>query len=1822
MDLQVNGSSKMVVNYSGNVGINTTNPTHRLSVCGNGGNCATPAYVSTSNAWTAGADYAEYFLTRNADLQAGETVCIDETKANAVKRCDRAHDSNVMGIVSTEPGFVGNRYGAVENNKNYVIVAMLGQIPAHASNENGAILIGDSLTSASKPGFVMKASAGDSTVGVALESLTGDTGIIQVMISRRNKSLTVEQVEQQVQQNIAAMEIQDEVNLLIKEATDQLNISKVINIENAGTGRPSLTIDGLGDSEFAGGLKVGGNTEIKGPLTITYGGETKIEGSLATSGEVKIGNNVGMGSIKSTAEGLVISADSSNNLGRVRGIVLDLDDNQGLSALTIKNQAQQTVSKIDSLGNFDLAGSFALGGDAALHGNLTLGDATSDLIDVKGSFTSSLNPNETDKYDIGSVTNRWSTGYFASVAVADLALTSNQITSTNDMALKAGNGNLVLQTSAANSSIILKPAGDNASLAVSGMDNIATLIAENGYLRVGLGSVAAKVAESGDLYVTGSTEVAQDLYVTGNIYSASLADSIKQQIKNSLPLEQAKVYQQEPSVLTISKQKAQQLSASLLQNGQMLLALATDNAGEYLLLDANQRQINSGTFSNNKVSHVTVVATSDGSAAIIYTNEHSGQAGEVTIINSEGQIIMPSKVFNSGATTALTALALSNNYLLIAYGDNGYLKYVVISGRGEVIKEETIITDAVVSEVSGVVVAGHVRLAYSQSNQPTKLLSMNVANYQISKESTMNASLSQIGWADQALIYQQDGVIRTALVDQNLNLSNIQDIANNGQNANIESGLAGSYFLTYQEGSDLYYRTLSVDQLSGAQKLSSELQNTQTLVNKLGTVMVLGSIADGIGAIIWPSAISLDTQSTKVTWSELAVNARTAGQMVLYSPAGKYSQPLNLSAGNNSIDLGFIRYTFVAHQGDNYISLIGYGFGAKEVRSVIDDQGRTYQAQRINAELYLIADLPADAVMIVEYTADINSRSLVVLDNIDSSRLSKLTTSVVSASPTKEQSVIKFATGHIATIFINDQDEAKFVVQNPEGHVVKSGSFADFAISSIASVTISDDQAMIALAQAGDNKLYTRTINYTGLLGVIRALPATGVIQGIATLGNSQIALLVGGSDLNLYYLQPSGELIGAKQTIGSMATGSITAFGNLVAVATVVNGQVQLGIYQSGQLVGSQVLGTNVQTVKLLANGNNLVVSYLSGGVVKYQILNWLGQETGIEQAALAGVNQYSFSSLATGELLLVAITGGQAQAQVMNNQGVAITGVAALGTASSVAASGDQVLINNNGLQLITILPFSLATGSTNIDNITFVYENYGQPVIDLAADRINESTFRTEGDNTIKLMSVRSLDMSEIQSWTSLDSANWTTYESQYCALPTGSTVASWPISSGECLFYALPEKGDVVVADPSQENMVVKSIRANSHSIVGVVTDQSENSNDQRLIATAGTILVKVSNENGLIKKGDLLTSATYPGLAMKATSKTAGIIGMAMADFDPIAICREQLVSVAKQQILASQPNVNEEQLQAQLKSLDLSSCQNTTIKFGLVKVLIQIDNPVVSADGQVVTVVDDAFALSELPVIDYEEMPNIVVKGEAIFSGDVVMQDAEFKGNILVAGDVTIRGNLEIAGAIVQEYWDGSAGQLKVGDAVYISGNDEVNIVYADSADFHPAIGIVAEIIPAGQLSAQQINARLQALGYTTDAPAPAEISAGLRLIKVATAGVVGGFRNLQAGATYYLNTLTPGASIIESVNEAQVLLEQAQQLTTAVNQQQVVVSDLLNEETRVVTEQRSFSIIPPSADGSVQQVMGVAKSDSEMLILTNVNYQINDNSSLPVIME
>jgi hypothetical protein len=155
----------------------TPNTTLRLD---NSGNLSTDGTVGGG-----GADFAEYFYTTDSSLGDGMTVCRDESTSNGVKRCDAGADG-VMGVISTNPAFIGNTAGAEDAHAadpHYRVVGLLGQVDTYVSADDGAIAVGDALTvSSTLAGYAGKSNSPTGIVGFALESMASGRGKIKVLV--------------------------------------------------------------------------------------------------------------------------------------------------------------------------------------------------------------------------------------------------------------------------------------------------------------------------------------------------------------------------------------------------------------------------------------------------------------------------------------------------------------------------------------------------------------------------------------------------------------------------------------------------------------------------------------------------------------------------------------------------------------------------------------------------------------------------------------------------------------------------------------------------------------------------------------------------------------------------------------------------------------------------------------------------------------------------------------------------------------------------------------------------------------------------------------------------------------------------------------------------------------------------------------------------------------------------------------------------------------------------------------------------------------------------------------------------------------------------------------------------------------------------------------------------------------------------------------------------------------------------------------------------------------------------------------------------------
>ncbi len=135
----------------------------------------------------ANADCAEDFDVVSSMLAEPGTVMVIGDDG-VLAPCDAAYDRRVAGVISGagqyKPGLVLDKQPAIENRSP---VALLGKVCCKVTAENGAIEIGDLLTTSSVRGHAMKASdaarAFGAVIGKALKPWREGTGLVPILIA-------------------------------------------------------------------------------------------------------------------------------------------------------------------------------------------------------------------------------------------------------------------------------------------------------------------------------------------------------------------------------------------------------------------------------------------------------------------------------------------------------------------------------------------------------------------------------------------------------------------------------------------------------------------------------------------------------------------------------------------------------------------------------------------------------------------------------------------------------------------------------------------------------------------------------------------------------------------------------------------------------------------------------------------------------------------------------------------------------------------------------------------------------------------------------------------------------------------------------------------------------------------------------------------------------------------------------------------------------------------------------------------------------------------------------------------------------------------------------------------------------------------------------------------------------------------------------------------------------------------------------------------------------------------------------------------------------
>ncbi|MBN1814876.1 MAG: hypothetical protein JXA14_23755 [Anaerolineae bacterium] len=136
---------------------------------------------AAGNFHSGSADFAE-MLPAVEGLEPGDVLVIGDD--GQLARSSAAYQPTVVGVYSTNPGFVGGD-GDDADPAGKVPLAVVGVVSVKVSAENGPIRPGDLLVASSAPGHAMKAGSNPSAgvvIGKALTSLESDTGVIQMLV--------------------------------------------------------------------------------------------------------------------------------------------------------------------------------------------------------------------------------------------------------------------------------------------------------------------------------------------------------------------------------------------------------------------------------------------------------------------------------------------------------------------------------------------------------------------------------------------------------------------------------------------------------------------------------------------------------------------------------------------------------------------------------------------------------------------------------------------------------------------------------------------------------------------------------------------------------------------------------------------------------------------------------------------------------------------------------------------------------------------------------------------------------------------------------------------------------------------------------------------------------------------------------------------------------------------------------------------------------------------------------------------------------------------------------------------------------------------------------------------------------------------------------------------------------------------------------------------------------------------------------------------------------------------------------------------------------
>ena len=136
------------------------------------------------------ADYAEKYPVATGatygDIVVPGTAMVttkDGQHISQLVKSSAPYTGPVAGIISNNYGDFTSAGNNVNDSDNPMPVALVGRVPVNVTNENGAIAVGDYITTSSTAGFGMKATQAGRVIGMALEAFNGTSGQVMVQVN-------------------------------------------------------------------------------------------------------------------------------------------------------------------------------------------------------------------------------------------------------------------------------------------------------------------------------------------------------------------------------------------------------------------------------------------------------------------------------------------------------------------------------------------------------------------------------------------------------------------------------------------------------------------------------------------------------------------------------------------------------------------------------------------------------------------------------------------------------------------------------------------------------------------------------------------------------------------------------------------------------------------------------------------------------------------------------------------------------------------------------------------------------------------------------------------------------------------------------------------------------------------------------------------------------------------------------------------------------------------------------------------------------------------------------------------------------------------------------------------------------------------------------------------------------------------------------------------------------------------------------------------------------------------------------------------------------